>query len=147
MKMTNEQYAEYVKNKSPKSPILGDLLRAFLVGGIICCIGQGIADAAKAFGMDAETAGTFASMSLVFLGALLTGLGIYDDIAKFSGAGTLVPITGFANSVVSPALEFKTEGFVTGTAAKMFIIAGPVIVFGLAASVVYGLLLVLFGAA
>ncbi|NCB51495.1 MAG: stage V sporulation protein AC [Clostridia bacterium] len=143
MKMTNEQYAEYVRKKSPSSPIWGDILRAFLVGGIICCLGQGIIDAGLALGLDPEDAGTAASMSLVFLGALLTGLGIYDDIAKFAGAGTLVPITGFANSVVSPALEFKSEGFVTGMAAKMFIIAGPVIVFGLSASIVYGLILVL----
>jgi len=146
MKMTNEQYAEYVKKKSPSSPLWSDLLRAFLVGGVICCIGQGIIDGGMALGLDSETAGTAASMSLVFLGALLTGLGIYDDIAKFAGAGTLVPITGFANSVVSPALEFKSEGFVTGMAAKMFIIAGPVIVFGLSASVIYGFLLLLFGA-
>jgi len=146
MKMTNEQYAEYVKKKSPSSPLWGDILRAFLIGGFICCVGQGFADGFKALGIDEETAGTAASMSLVFLGALLTGLGIYDDIAKFAGAGTLVPITGFANSVVSPALEFKSEGFVTGMAAKMFIIAGPVIVFGLSASVIYGLLLILFGA-
>lgn len=147
MKMTNEQYAEYVKKKSPASPILKDILRAFLIGGIICCVGQGFIDGGKALGLENDTAGTVASMALVFLGALFTGLGIYDDIAKFAGAGTLVPITGFANSVVSPALEFKSEGFVTGMAAKMFIIAGPVIVFGLSASVIYGLLLILFGAA
>lgn len=145
MKMTNEQYSEYVKKKTPSSPMWGNLLRAFLVGGIICCIGQGIIEGGKALGLEAENAGTLASMSLVFLGTLLTGLGIYDDIAKYAGAGTLVPITGFANSVVAPALEFKSEGFVTGTAAKMFIIAGPVIVFGISASVVYGLLLIIFG--
>ncbi|MEG1633518.1 MAG: stage V sporulation protein AC [Oscillospiraceae bacterium] len=145
MKMTNEQYAEYVRKKSPSSPLWGDLLRAFLVGGLICCIGQGIADGAVALGLGRDEAGTAASVALVFLGALLTGLGVYDDIAKFAGAGTLVPITGFANSVVSPALEFKSEGFITGTAAKMFIIAGPVIVFGVSASVVYGLVLTLFG--
>jgi stage V sporulation protein AC len=145
MKMTNAQYAEYAKNKSPKSPIWRDMVGAFLAGGIICCIGQGITDGAEALGLAADTASAASAMTLVFLGALLTGLGIYDDIAKFAGAGTLVPITGFANSVVSPALEFKTEGYVTGTAAKMFVIAGPVIVFGLSASVIYGLLLVLFG--
>ncbi|HBR07728.1 MAG TPA: stage V sporulation protein AC [Clostridiales bacterium] len=145
MKMTNEQYGEYVKKKSPPSPMLGNLFRAFLIGGIICCVGQSISDAGKALGLDSKTAGTAASISLIFLGAFLTGIGIYDDIAKFAGAGTLVPITGFANSVVSPALEFKSEGFVTGMAAKMFAIAGPVIVFGVSASVIYGLILILFG--
>lgn len=147
MKMTNKEYAEYVKKKSPNSPLWGDLLRAFLIGGLICCLGQGIADIFAAFGTPTDTAATAASVTLVFLGALFTGIGIYDDLAKVAGAGTLVPITGFANSVVSPALEFKSEGFVTGTAAKMFVIAGPVIVFGISASVVYGLILVLFGLA
>ena len=96
-------------------------------------------------GLDRDAAGTAVSLTLVFLGALLTGLGVYDDIARFAGAGTLVPITGFANSVVAPALEFKREGYITGTAVKMFTIAGPVIVFGVSASIVYGLALVLFG--
>ena len=121
------------------------MLRAFLVGGAICLAGQALIDIFMALGIDQETACTGGSVSLVFLGALLTGLGVYDDMAKFAGAGTLVPITGFANSVVAPALEFKTEGFVLGTAAKMFIISGPVIVYGISASVVYGLLYVLFG--
>ena len=121
------------------------MLRAFLVGGAICLAGQALIDIFMALGIDQETACTGGSVSLVFLGALLTGLGVYDDMAKFAGAGTLVPITGFANSVVAPALEFKTEGFVLGTAAKMFIISGPVIVHGISASVVYGLLYVLFG--
>jgi len=143
MKMTNKDYADYIKKKSPNSRLGRNMLRAFLVGGLICCIGQGIINGCKAFGLDAETAGTAGSVILVFLGALLTGLNVYDSIAKFSGAGTLVPITGFANSVVAPALEFKTEGMVTGLAAKMFIIAGPVIVFGTASSVIYGLLLCL----
>lgn len=147
MKMTNKEYAEYVKKKSPSSPMWGDVLRAFLIGGLICCVGQGIGDVFAAFGTPEDTAATAASVTLVFLGALFTGIGIYDDLAKFAGAGTLVPITGFANSVVSPALEFKSEGFVTGTAAKMFVIAGPVIVFGISVSVVYGLILVLFGLA
>ena len=121
------------------------MLRAFLVGGAICLVGQALIDIFMALGIDKETACSGGSISLVFLGALLTGLGVYDDMAKFAGAGTLVPITGFANSVVAPALEFKTEGFVLGTAAKMFIISGPVIVYGISASVVYGLLYVLFG--
>ena len=141
--MTNKQYAEYVKKKSPPSPLWGDLLRAFLVGGAICALGQVITELWVMSGFSRADAGTACSMTLVFLGALCTGLGVYDDAAKFGGAGTLVPITGFANAVVSPALEFKSEGFVTGTAAKMFIIAGPVIVFGTCASIIYGLILCL----
>ena len=142
-KMTNEQYAEYVKRKSPPSPLWGDLLKAFLIGGAICVIGELVTQLWLYAGLERADASTACSMTLDFLGALLTGLGVYDDIAKFGGAGTLVPITGFANAVVSPALEFKSEGFVTGTAAKMFIIAGPVIVFGVSASIVYGLVLCL----
>lgn len=143
--MTNPQYAEYVKRKSPSSPIWGDLLRAFLIGGAICALGQVITELWVLVGLEEAEAGTACSMSLVFLGALFTGLGVYDDAAKLGGAGTLVPITGFANAVVSPALEFKSEGFITGTAAKMFIIAGPVIVFGTCASIIYGLILCLIG--
>lgn len=139
--MTNKQYAEFVKKKSPPSPIWGDLLRAFLIGGAICALGQVITELWVMSGLSRADAGTACSMTLVFLGALCTGLGVYDDAAKFGGAGTLVPITGFANAVVSPALEFKSEGFITGTAAKMFIIAGPVIVFGTCASIIYGLIL------
>ncbi len=141
--MTNKQYAEFVKKKSPPSPIWGDLLRAFLIGGAICALGQVITELWVMSGLSRADAGTACSMTLVFLGALCTGLGVYDDAAKFGGAGTLVPITGFANAVVSPALEFKSEGFITGTAAKMFIIAGPVIVFGTCASIIYGLILCL----
>lgn len=141
--MTNQQYAEYVKRKSPSSPLWGDLLRAFLIGGAICALGQVITELWVMSGLSRADAGTACSMTLVFLGALCTGLGVYDDAAKFGGAGTLVPITGFANAVVSPALEFKSEGFITGTAAKMFIIAGPVIVFGTCASIIYGLILCL----
>lgn len=143
--MTNQQYAEYVKRKSPASPIWGDLLRAFLIGGAICALGQVITELWVLVGLEEAEAGTACSMSLVFLGALFTGLGVYDEAAKLGGAGTLVPITGFANAVVSPALEFKSEGFITGTAAKMFIIAGPVIVFGTCASIIYGLILCLIG--
>ena len=141
--MTNQQYAEYVKRKSPTSPLWGDLLRAFLIGGAICALGQVITELWVISGLSLADASTACSMTLVFLGALCTGLGVYDDAAKFGGAGTLVPITGFANAVVSPALEFKSEGFITGTAAKMFIIAGPVIVFGTCASTIYGLILCL----
>ena len=111
-KMTNEQYAEYVKRKSPPSPLWGDLLKAFLIGGAICVIGELVTQLWLYAGLERADASTACSMTLVFLGALLTGLGVYDDIAKFGGAGTLVPITGFANAVVSPALEFKSEGFV-----------------------------------
>ena len=141
--MTHQQYEEYVKRKSPTSPLWGDLLRAFLIGGAICALGQVITELWVMSGLPRADAGTACSMTLVFLGALCTGLGVYDDAAKFGGAGTLVPITGFANAVVSPALEFKSEGFITGTAAKMFIIAGPVIVFGTCASIIYGLILCL----
>ena len=145
MKMTNDEYKNYTDSHSPRSKSGRNMLRAFLVGGAICLVGQALIDIFMALGIDQETACTGGSVSLVFLGALLTGLGVYDDMAKFAGAGTLVPITGFANSVVAPALEFKTEGFVLGTAAKMFIIAGPVIVYGISASVIYGLILCLIG--
>lgn len=141
--MTPEEYGEYVKKKSPNSNTILDMLKAFLAGGIICCIGQGLCLIYEGC-MDKELAAIVVSVTLVFLGALLTGLGLYDDIAKFAGAGTLVPITGFANAMVSPALEFKTEGLVTGTAAKMFVIAGPVIVYGISASILYGLILCIF---
>lgn len=144
MKMTNKEYAEYVKKKTPNSKLVPNMIKAFIVGGLICCIGQALIDGLGAAGLSKENAATAESIILVLVGALLTGVGVYDNIAKFAGAGTLVPITGFANSVVSPALEFKTEGYITGTAAKMFIIAGPVIVFGVASSIVYGIVLVLF---
>ena len=143
MKMTNKEYNDYIKKRQPKSPLGKDLLWAFVVGGLICCIGQGIGDIYKSFGLDTIDAGTATSITLVLLSAVLTGLGIYDDIAKYAGGGTLVPITGFANAVVSPALEFKTEGLVTGMAAKMFIVSGPVIVYGISASVLYGFILVI----
>lgn len=140
MKMTNKEYGEYIKKKSPNSNLSGNMLKAFISGGVICAIGQGILNLFKYYGLGADEAGTATSITLVFLGALLTGLGVYDRMAKFSGAGTLVPITGFANSIVSPALEFKSEGYVTGMSAKMFVIAGPVLVFGISASVLYGIL-------
>ena len=146
MKMTNEEYKRYAERRAPRSQTGGNMLRAFLYGGAICCVGQAFLNLYSALGLDAETAGTACSITLVFLGAALTAAGVYDDIAKRAGAGTLVPITGFANSVAAPALEFKTEGFITGTAAKMFVIAGPVIVYGASAGVVYGLILLLFRA-
>ena len=143
MHMTNEEYNEYIRKKQPRSPLGLAMLRAFLVGGLICAGGEGLRTLYISFGLDAESAGTAVSISLVFLGALFTGLGLYDDIARFAGAGTLVPITGFANSVVAPALEFKREGIIPGTCAKMFTIAGPVIVFGTLASAIYGVILIL----
>ena len=143
--MTNAEYKKYTERHAPRSPVGKNLLWAFLIGGLICCLGQFLMNLYLSLGLDEESAATAESISLVFLGALLTGLGLYDTIAKRAGAGTLVPITGFANSVVAPALEFKTEGFITGTAVKMFSIAGPVIVFGISASVVYGLILCLIG--
>ncbi|MBQ7473576.1 MAG: SpoVA/SpoVAEb family sporulation membrane protein [Oscillospiraceae bacterium] len=146
MKMTNEEYKRYAERRAPRSQTGKDLLRAFLYGGAICCVGQAFLNLYTLFGLDADTAGTACSITMVFLGAALTAAGVYDDIAKRAGAGTLVPITGFANSVAAPALEFKTEGFITGTAAKMFVIAGPVIVYGASASVLYGLLLLLLRA-
>jgi len=146
MNMTNSEYNEYIKSMSPKSPLAADLIKAFIVGGLICCLGEGIAMLYTMFaGLDEQNAATATSITLIGLAAVLTGLNVYDKIARFAGAGTLVPITGFANSVVSPALEFKSEGFILGTAVKMFTIAGPVITYGLAASVVYGIILCLMG--
>ena len=138
--MTEKQYAKLVKELSPASPIKRDCFNAFWIGGAICLIGQLIQNGYLALGLEKEQAGTAASMTLVAISALLTGLSLYDDIAKHAGAGTLVPITGFANAIAAPAVEFKTEGFILGTAAKMFTIAGPVIVYGVSASVVYGLI-------
>ena len=145
MNMTPKEYNRYVARLAQKSPLGKDLLRSFLVGGLICVIGQLILNGFTALDLSEQDAAAATSVSLVFLSAVLTGLSVYDDIAKFAAAGTLVPITGFANAVVSPAIEFKAEGFVTGMAAKMFIIAGPVIVYGTVASVLYGLILVIFG--
>lgn len=142
--MTEREYGRLVKDMMPRSPMWKDCLKAFLIGGTICALGQLIQNGYMALGLEKQDAGTAMSMTLVALSALLTGLSLYDDIAKHAGAGTLVPITGFANSVVSPAIDFKSEGFVTGMAAKMFQIAGPVIVFGTLASVIYGVLLMLF---
>ena len=138
--MTEKEYARLVKEMSPKSPIWRDCLNAFWIGGLICTLGQLIMNGYMTLGIDKEAAGTAMSMTLVALSALLTGLSLYDDIAKHAGAGTLVPITGSANAVAAPALEFKTEGFILGVGAKMFTIAGPVIVYGVSASVVYGLI-------
>ena len=145
MEMSQKEYRQYVKQKAKKSPIAKDTALAFLVGGLICVLGQAIQDSWSATGLNKEAAGTATSCTLVFLSALLTGLNLYNKLARFGGAGTLVPITGFANAVVSPAIDFKSEGFVTGMAAKMFTVAGPVIVFGTLASVVYGVILMFIG--
>ena len=143
MNMTPAEYGEYAKRHSPGSPLGRDLIRAFLMGGAICTLGQGLLQAWGSC-LSQQDASTATSITLVFLGALLTALGLYDRLAKLGAAGTLVPITGFANAVAAPALEFKSEGLVTGTASKIFTIAGPVIVYGILAGTAYGLVLVLF---
>ena len=145
MNMSPKEYNRYVARLAKKSPLGKDLLNSFLIGGLICVIGQLILNGYTALELSEQDAAAATSVSLVFLSAVLTGLSVYDDLAKIAGAGTLVPITGFANAVVSPAIEFKAEGFVTGMAAKMFIIAGPVIVYGTVASVLYGIILGIFG--
>lgn len=138
--MTNKEYNEYVKRKTPNSKVVSNCIKAFISGGIICVIGQCILSFFKKCGLDTEMAGMAESIVLIFFGALLTGLDIYPKIAKFAGAGTVVPITGFANSVVSPALEAKTEGMILGVGAKIFTIAGPVILYGTLASWVAGII-------
>ncbi len=142
--MSNEEYAAYLRARMPKSPFWADLAKAFVIGGLICCVGQGFLELYRALGAGQEAASAWCSITMVFLGAFSTGLGVYDDLARHGGAGTLVPITGFANAVASPALEFKTEGYITGLAAKIFVIAGPVITFGILASAVYGAVLAAF---
>ena len=146
MDMSPQEYQAYVKGMQKKSPLLKDMALAFAIGGAICVVGQLILNGWTAAGLEEKTAGTATSCTLVFLSALLTGLNLYNKLARFGGAGTLVPITGFANAVVSAAIEFKAEGRVTGTGAKMFLIAGPVIVYGTLAAVVYGVVLWLLGA-
>ena len=138
--MTEREYKRIVQDLSPNSPMGKDCLWAFVIGGAICTLGQALGNLYGYFGLEKQDACTLASMTLVAFSALLTGLSVYDDIAKVAGAGTLVPITGFANSIAASAVEFKTEGFILGVGAKMFTIAGPVIVYGVSASVVYGLI-------
>ncbi|MBE7039776.1 MAG: stage V sporulation protein AC [Ruminococcaceae bacterium] len=137
--MTNNEYKKYVDKKTPNSTIIKDVFFAFVIGGIICIIGQLISDGYTKTGLSKELSAIATSITLILLSCILTGFGIYDRIAKYAGAGTIVPITGFANSVVSPAMEFKSEGLVLGLAAKMFVIAGPVLVYGIGASVLAGL--------
>ena len=141
MDMSPKEYQEYVKQKSKKSPIVKDTILAFLIGGAICVMGQLIRNGWSAYGLAAEDAATATSVSLIFLSVLLTALNLYNKLGRYGGAGTLVPITGFANAVSSPAIDFRAEGIVTGMAAKMFLVAGPVIVFGTTASVIYGVVL------
>ncbi len=141
--MDKKEYEKLAEEKKKNSPIIKDCMLAFVVGGLICVVGQLLFALYSSLGLEKEVAATLESVSLVFLSALFTGMGLYDSLAKHAGAGTLVPITGFANAVVSPAMEFRTEGLILGTAPKMFVIAGPVIVFGVAASVVYGIVIYL----
>lgn len=144
--MTEKEYQRRVNELLPRSQTGLMFLKAFLVGGLICCLGQLISDLGKLYlHLDKEQAGALCSISLIFLAGLLTALGVFDKIAAFAGAGTVVPITGFANSIVAPAMEFRSEGLVTGTAAKLFQIAGPVLVYGIGSSVVYGLVLYFIG--
>ena len=141
MDMSNEEYSKYVGKKSKPSPIWKNMIWAFCVGGLICVIGQVLTNLYKSFDLSETASAIAASVSLIVIAALLTGFGVFDDIAKHAGAGTIVPITGFSNAMVSPALEFKSEGFILGTGAKLFTLAGPVLVYGISASVVYGLIL------
>ena len=138
--MREKEYGQLVQRLAPRSPIVKNCFNAFWVGGLICTLGQLLLNGYMALGLEKEQAQTWECDTLIAQTALLTGLSVYDDIAKFAGAGTLVPITGFANAVASAAIEFKTEGFILGVGAKMFTIAGPVIVYGVSASVVYGLI-------
>lgn len=144
MKMTNQEYSKFSERYTPPSKSYINIPVAFLIGGFICVIGEATVILYTMLGLERELASASMSITLVFAAALLTGLGVFDDIAKHAGAGTLVPITGFANAVAAPAIEFKSEGIILGTGAKMFVIAGPVIVYGISASIVYGIIIYLF---
>ena len=141
---TNKQYQDYVDKKSPNSPILKNCFNAFWVGGLICSIGQIIFDFCQYKGLDTTTSSTVVSIILIGIAAFLTGLNVFNKIGKFAGAGSLVPITGFANSIVSPAIEYKSEGYIMGVGGKMFTVAGPVLVFGISASVIVGIIATFF---
>lgn len=140
MRISNKQYDEMVKKASPNSPIILDCIKAFLIGGAICCFGQLLFYIFRKSGMSLDESRSLVSISLIIITAILTGIGVFDKIAKHAGAGTIVPITGFANSVVSPAMEFKNEGFIMGTGASIFKVAGPVILYGTTAASLYGLI-------
>lgn len=142
---TKQEYSDYVDQKSPNSPILKNCINAFWVGGLICTIGQMIMNFCEYQGMEQAESSTVVSIVLIACAAILTGLNIFNKIGKFAGAGSLIPITGFANSIVSPAIEYKSEGYVMGVGGKMFTVAGPVLVFGISASVIIGIIAVLFG--
>ena len=141
---TQKEYQEYVNKKSPNSPIWKNCLNSFWVGGLICCIGQIIMEICKYRGLDNEISATITSIILIFLSAFLTALNLFNKIGKFAGAGSLVPITGFANSIVSPAMEYKSEGYVMGVGAKMFTVAGPVLVYGISSSILVGIIYLIF---
>lgn len=138
--LTKKEYQKYVDEKTPNSKILRNVIRAFIVGGIICIVGQFISNTLRMKGVGQDETANITSLLMIFMGALLTGLNVYDDIGRFAGAGSIVPITGFANSIVSPAMEFKSEGYIMGVGAKMFVIAGPVLVYGISASVIAGII-------
>jgi stage V sporulation protein AC len=144
-KMSPSEYETFIKDKMPKPKLLSNCIKAFIVGGLICDIGQFITNSLKGLKLDQDQVSAGTAIILVFLGAFFTGLGIYDKLGKFAGAGSIVPITGFSNSIVSPAMEFKREGFIFGVGAKMFVIAGPVLVYGISASVMVGIIYYLFG--
>lgn len=141
---THKEYNDYVESKAPKSPLLKDCFNAFLVGGLICSLGQIIFEFCKFKGLDQVTSNTIVSITLIGLAAFLTAINVFNKIGKFAGAGSLVPITGFANSIVSPAIEYKSEGYIMGVGAKMFTVAGPVLVFGISASVILGIIYCFF---
>ncbi len=145
MDLSNQDYSKLVEERSRPSPLWKNCIWAFFVGGLICVGGQGLMNLFLNFGLEEDMAGGAVSVTLIFISAVLTGLGLYEKIAKHAGAGTLVPITGFANAMVAPAMEFQTEGWVTGTSSKLFVVAGPVLVFGISASVIYGIVLFILG--
>lgn len=137
--MNKNDFNKYTENRAKKSKCLTNCLKAFLIGGLICCVGQGLMDLFSYLEIDEETAGTLEAVVLIVLAGLFTGIGWYDKLTKFGGAGALVPITGFSNAVTAPAIDAKSEGFITGVASQMFVIAGPVIVYGTVASIIYGI--------
>ena len=144
MEISKQEYQKYVQDRAKSSPVVKNCALAFAIGGAICVLGQAVMDGWMAMGLEKTDAGTATSICMVFLSVLLTGLNLYNKLGRYGGAGTLVPITGLANAVASPAIDFKSEGLITGMASKMFTVAGPVIVFGVAASVIYGVILMFF---
>jgi stage V sporulation protein AC len=138
--MTGDEYKKYVDSKAPDSKLLRNVIRAFSVGGLICVVGQFFVNSFSRMGFDMDVSASLTSMTMIFLGVLFTGLNLYDDLGRFAGAGSIVPITGFANSIASPAMEYKSEGYVLGVGARMFLIAGPVLVYGISASIIVGIL-------